>query len=82
VHGATYQIGKDGKPAQAYRIGKTEGDEAFMNAAMANNYTGPHVFTTEGIDMVTAEFLAVRGKLGKVAVVTALARKPSEAKLA
>jgi hypothetical protein len=79
VHGSTYQMAIGDKPTQAYRIGKLRGDHAFMNEAIANDLTGPHVFTAEGIDKVTAEFLAVRGKLGKVSVdvMTALARKPS-----
>jgi hypothetical protein len=79
VHGSTYQLAKDGKPAQAYRIGKDRGDGEFLNHAIRNDFTGPHVFTAEGVDNVTAEFLAVRGKLGKVSVdvMTPLARKPS-----
>jgi hypothetical protein len=77
VHGSTYQMGKDNKPPQPHRIGKRKGDFDFMNEAVANDFTGPHVFTAEGIDKVTEEFLALRGKLAKVVVdvVTALAKK-------
>jgi hypothetical protein len=77
VHGSTYQMGKGNKPPQPYWIGKRKGDFVFMNEAVANDFIGPHVFTAEGIDKVTEEFLALRGKLAKVAVdvVTAWAKK-------
>jgi hypothetical protein len=51
VHGSMYQMGKDNKPAQPFRIGKRKGDHAFMNEAIANDFTGPHVFTADCIDM-------------------------------
>jgi hypothetical protein len=77
VHGSTYHMGKGDKPTQPYRIGKRKGDREFMNEAMANDFIGPHVFTADGIDKVTEEFLALRGKLAKVVVdvVTALTKK-------
>jgi hypothetical protein len=68
VHGSTYRMGKSDKPAQPYRIGKRKGDREFMNEVMASDFTAPHVFTVDGIDKVTEEFLALRSKLAKVVV--------------
>jgi hypothetical protein len=67
VHGSTYQIGLSDRPPQPYRIGKRKGHYGFLNDAVLNDFADPHVFTVERINKVTEEFVALGGKLGKVA---------------
>jgi hypothetical protein len=57
----------NGEPPQPYRIGKRKGAYDFINDAIMNDFTDPHVFTVERINKVTEEFLALGDKLGKVA---------------
>jgi hypothetical protein len=80
VHGSTHQIGLSDKPTQPYRIGKRQGDYDFLNDAILNDFTDPHVFTVERIDKVTEEFVALGSKLGKVAteIMMALVSKPNK----
>jgi hypothetical protein len=78
VHGTTFQLARNDKPAQVYRIGKRKGDEAFLNDVTSKDFTAPHVFTREGIDGVTEEFVAVRVKLTKVATDVMTARAAAQ----
>jgi hypothetical protein len=66
VHGTTYEIGKENIPAQPYRIGMTKGDYDHMGQAIAKDFEVPHAFTVERIAAVTAECVALRGKLATV----------------
>jgi len=67
VHGSTHHIGLSDKPPQPYRIGKRKGDYNFLNNAILNDFTDPHVFTIERINKVTEQFIALGSKLATVA---------------
>jgi hypothetical protein len=77
VHGSTYELAMADKPPQAYRIGKTKGDTELLGPVIANNLTGPNVFTIDGISSVTEECIAIRAKLAVVAtdIMSSLAKK-------